>query len=443
MQTQDRIRAESPQHLKIRCALTDVFVRDIYVTHVFFYDYKLDTSALSRGLARVLGDFAAFNARLQRNGLDHFIDCGDTGASFSVRHSPRTLAETIAQLDGNGGRRAELIEPFDARGAWSNGAPVLALRVTHFRDDTSALGISVHHSVGDWSSVAALLKAWSQTVAGQDYAKPVLVEDRDAYLNSALPPTDRVLPNLRYAKLLDLAKLGAYMLTQARDKRRISMYFETDELNRMRDALQAECGRKLSINDAVTAQVWSVISACDVKPRNRRLSIAVDFRRRAQLPANVLGNMVTTIETNCSWGSPANRVAADLRAEVDQFEDKYLNHRANLRYVQSHGGVAKVARFIPTAIDPFTGSLLVSSARGSGIYDIDFGGRPPSHYITANTAPLPWLGVMHEGFGNQGLIVELDLPNAVAARILDKAGRDMLHRYRDPQAERPTASWLC
>lgn len=185
-----------------------------------------------------------------------------------------------------------------------------------------------------------------------------------------------------------------------------------------------------------------MISACDVKPRNRRLSIAVDFRRRAQLPSNVLGNMVTTIETDCPWGSPANRVAADLRAELDQFEDKYLNHRANLRYVESHGGVANVARFIPTAIDPFAGSLLVSSARGSGIYDIDFGGRPPSHYITANTAPLPWLGVMHEGFGNQGLIVELDLPNAVAARILAKAGRDMLHRYRDAHPGTAPAPWL-
>jgi hypothetical protein len=442
MQIQDRIRAESPQHLKVRCALTDVFVRDIYVTHVFFYKYKLDTSALSHGLARVLGDFAVFNARLHRDGLEHFIECGDTGASFSVRHSSRTLTETIAQLDGNGPARAELIQPIDARGAWSNGAPVLALCVTHFSDNTSALGVSVHHSVGDWSSVGAMLKAWSQTVAGLDYAKPVLVEDRDAYLNSALPPTDQVLPNLRYAKLFELTRLGAYMLTRARDKRRLSMYFDPDELNRMRDALQAECGRRLSTNDAVSAQVWSVISARDVKPRNRRLSIAVDFRRRAQLPFNVLGNMVTTVETNCTWGSPANRVAADLRAEVDQFEDKYLNHRANLQYVQRHGGVAQVTRFIPTAIDPFSGSLLVSNIRGTGIYDIDFGGGPTSHYLSANTAPLPWLGVMHEGFGNQGLIVELDLPSAVAARIRDKAGLMLLHRYRDPQAGKPPAPWL-
>lgn len=179
------------------------------------------------------------------------------------------------------------------------------------------------------------------------------------------------------------------MLTKGRDKRRISMYFDPDELSRMRDALQAECGRRLSINDAVSAQVWSVISARDVKPRNRRLSIAVDFRRRAQLPSNVLGNMVTTVETNCIWGSPANRVPADLRAEVEQFEDKYLNHRANLHYVRRHGGVAKVARFIPTAVDPFSGSLLVSNIRGTGIFDINFGGGPPTHYISANTAPLP------------------------------------------------------
>ena len=234
MQHQDRIRAESPQHLTIRCALTDVFVRDVQVSAIFFYERKLDTDALARGLARVLGDFAPFNARLRRRGLEHFIDCGDNGASFSVRHSSRTLAETIAQLDVS--NRSELVEVIDARGAWTTGAPVLAIRVTHFRDGTSALGVSEHHTAGDWSSVVALLKAWSRAVAGLDYEKPLLVDDRDEYLNHALPATDRVEPNLHYARLLELSKFGAYMLTKARDKRRLSLYFDSDELSRKLEA---------------------------------------------------------------------------------------------------------------------------------------------------------------------------------------------------------------
>jgi hypothetical protein len=437
----ERIRAEAPQKLKVRCALTDVFVRDVAVSAVFFYERKLDTAALSRGLAQVLGDFAPFNARLRRKGLDHFIECGSTGASFSVKHSARSLRETIAQLDDR--RRVELVEPIDARAAWTSDTPVLACRVTHFSDGSSALGVTAHHTVGDWSSVVALLKAWSRAVAGLDWEKPILVEDRDAYLNGALPPT-AAAPNLRYARILELSKLGAYMLTKARDKRRVTLGFEPDELTRMRDTFQAESGRRLSTNDAINAHVCSVISARDVRPRDRGIAIAVNFRPRAELPSNVLGNMVTTVESRCAWGTPTNQVAADLRTEVDQFVDKYLNHRANLDYVRNHGGVKKLTRFIPNAIDPFSGSLLISNWHRFGHYEIDFGGAAPSHYITASTGPLPWLGVIHEGLGNRGLIVDLELPSAVAARMLDAEGQQALHKFREADMEAPTKpKWLC
>lgn len=440
MQQQHRIHADNPQKLKVRCALTDVFVRDVAVPAVFFYDRKLDTDVLSKGLARVLGDFAPFNARLRRSGHDHFLDCGETGVSFSIAHSARTQAETIAGLDGRG--RRELVRAIDARAAWSTDTPVLALHVTHFSDNKSALGVTMHHSAGDWFSLVSLLKAWSRSVAGLDWEKPLLIEDRDAYLSGALPQTPAP-PNLRYVRVLELSKLAAYILTRGRDKRRVSLYFDPDELARMRDTLQAECGRRLSINDAVSAHVSALISARDVRRRDRSIAVAVDFRRRAQLPSNVLGNMVTTVESRCPWGAPANKVAADLRAEVDQFVDKYLNHRANLEYVQRHGGVAKLMRFVPHAIDPFSGSILVSNTSGLGLYEVDFGGAPPSHYINAGSGPLPWLGVMHEGFGNAGMLVELELPRAVAARVLDHIGRRELHRYRDPA--KPTnglPSWV-
>ena len=430
---QDRIVADNPQKLQIRCGLTDVFVRDVQVSFVFFYEHRLDTDALYRGLSQVLGDFAPFNARLRRRGLERFIECGHTGASLTIARSDRTLADTLARLDDR--TRLELVDVIDARAAWSSGDPVLALRVTHFADGHSALGVSWHHAVGDLHSVMSVLKAWSRAVAGTDYDKPLLVEDRDDYLNRTLPATDAVPPNLRYMRLLELSKLGAYILTKGRDKQRITLHFDRAELERMRDTLQAECGRRLSTNDAVSAHVCAAVSERDVERRNRRMSIAVDYRRRANLPANLLGNMVSAVDATHAWGQPAERLASELRAGLDDFTGKFMNHRANLQYVERHGGVANIGRFVPTAIDPFSGSLLVSNWSGFGVFEIDFGLAPPSHFVTAGSGPLPWLGVMHEGPHNQGLLFSLELPARVAARMLDEDGLRVVHRYRDRDAQ--------
>jgi hypothetical protein len=196
----------------------------------------------------------------------------------------------------------------------------------------------------------------------------------------------------------------------------------------------------------VSAHVSSIVSSRDVKPRNRRVSISVNFRKRVGLPATVLGNMVTTVETACEWGKPAARLAADLRGAIDEFADKHLNHRANLRVVESHGGFAKIGRFIPTGIDPFSGSLLVSSWSGFGVYQLDFGGPAPTHFLTAGSGPLPWLGVVHEGFHNRGRIVDLELPSDVTARLLDETGQRELHRYRESRSSaaeaEPSPAWL-
>lgn len=425
---QERVVADAPQKLTIRCSLTDVFVRDVRCAFVLLYAHELNTAALARSLARVLGEFTPFNARLRRRGAERFIECGDTGATFTTARSERTLSETVARLDDR--TRAELVDVCEPKRAWSHGEPVLAVRVTHFADGGSALGINWHHSVGDVASVISLLRAWSLEHAGRAYDKPVLVEDRDRYLERALPPTDRVEANLRYLRLGELPRLGAYMLTKARNKRRVTMYFDPDELECMRASLQADCDQRLSINDAVTAHVSAVVSSRDTQRRDRHVSMSVNFRKRTGLSENLLGNMVTTVETGFEWGKPASRLAAELRSAVDAFAEKHLNHRANLRLVESYGGFAKIGRFIPTGINPFAGSLLLTSWSRYGVYALDFGAGPASHFFTVGSGPMPWLGVVHEGFHDRGRIVDMELPPDVSARMLDEAGQRELHRYR-------------
>jgi hypothetical protein len=436
----DRVRAEQPQKLSIRCAVTDVFVRDIPVSAVFFYEKQLAEHALKSGLAKVLGDFAPFNARLRRRGLERFIDCGDTGCRFTTRQYPRTLPETLARL--NDKSRLDLVDPIAASKVWNRDEPVISFRLTHFADGSgSALGISWHHAVGDWHSVMTFLKAWARTVAGLDYEKPLVFADRDAYFNETLPASELAPPNLRFLPLRELPRLGLYMLTQARDKRRVTFQFQPDELETMREHLQKESGQKLSINDALSAHMATTISARDVKVSDRRVSIAVNFRKRAGLPNHLLCNAVSTLDVACEHGKSPARIAADLRGALDAYADKHLNHRANLRLIEQHGGVANITRFIPTGVDPFVGSIVLSNWSRFGIYDVDFGDNAPTHFITAGGGPLPWLGVVHEGFRQRGLIVDLELPSKVATRMVDLDGVRAVHRYRAGAAD-TRLSWL-
>jgi hypothetical protein len=112
-----------------------------------------------------------------------------------------------------------------------------------------------------------------------------------------------------------------------------------------------------------------------------------------------------------------------------------------MRVVVDGVGVANITRFIPTGSDPFAGSIVLSNWSRSGIYDIDFGGQAPSHFLTVGGGPLPRLGTVHEGFKNRGLIVDLELPTKVALRMLHQDGLHQLHRYRDG-GQRSRFTWL-
>jgi hypothetical protein len=318
------------------------------------------------------------------------------------------------------------------RKSWS-GAPVLSVRITHFADGTSALGYSWHHAVGDFRSLINLLRAWSNQVAGLAYERPIIVEDREAYLESVLPKNDGP-PNLHYMGLVEIGKLVASILTQGRTRRRLTLSFDPDELARMRDSLQSECGQRLSTNDALNAHMCGVISACDPVQRDRKLSVAVSFRKHVGISDNLIGNMVSTVEVQHDRSKPISALALDLRYAIAHLPERYLNHRANLQLVRRHGGLAKVARIMGDAIDPLAGAILVSSVPGFGLYQLDFGAKSPTHFLSVGDIPLPWLGFVAEGYYNRGLIYEIDLPRRVAERLLSQDGQRQLRRYRTASA---------
>jgi hypothetical protein len=318
----------------------------------------------------------------------------------------------------------------DSKRALAHADPVLTVRITHFADGGSSLGICWHHSVGDMQTFMQLMQAWSSAVADLPYGKPLVVEDRVAYFNDVVPAGNRAASGLRYLSTLEIAGLAFYMLTKARDRALVSFYFGSEELAALRESLQAQSDERLSTNDALCAHMFSLVAGHDPQVRARNFGVVVNFRKRIGLPSHLLGNLLTAVNT---WSEPnkaASHVASDLRRGLDRCAEEHLDYSANNAFAAAHGGGANVSRFLMKAVDPKHGSLLISNWKNFGIFGITFGGAAPRFFFPAAEVPFPWLSSVHDGFDDRGAIFAAALPTKIAARLSAPAGLRQVHRHR-------------
>ena len=67
------------------------------------------------------------------------------------------------------------------------------------------------------------MKAWSNSVNKQEYVSPLIVKDRDEYLQANLEKNNNTIPSVRYLNARELLNLEFYMLFLARNK--LTAYF--------------------------------------------------------------------------------------------------------------------------------------------------------------------------------------------------------------------------
>ena len=79
--------------------------------------------------------------------------------------------------------------------------------------------------VDPWNPLRAmqLMKAWSNSVNKQEYVSPLIVKDRDEYLQANLEKNNNTIPSVRYLNARELLNLEFYMLFLARNK--LTAYF--------------------------------------------------------------------------------------------------------------------------------------------------------------------------------------------------------------------------
>ncbi len=412
----------------VHCGLRDVLLADVPSSVVFVFPGPLDEALLVKGLAAALARVPVFAGRMRTSddGLD--IVCRDAGVPFTSVSAGETLADAVARmtLPGSG-----YVRHVDAPAARLGGEPLLTVQVTRLADGATVLGCSFQHAVGDWRTFMLLMRAWSAAVEGTSPPEVLLVEDRDGYLDGALPPTDCGRPGIRLPEPDEAAALRREVELAVIANRTVQVYFGAAEMDRLRRAAMAEAGRRLSTNDVLCAHLVGTLRALDGDPQARSLAVTVDIRPRLGLPLTTVGNLLDEVQVWSSGTHPVPALAGDIRSAVEDFARTQLRHRANQAYV-AEVGRARLGECVPVFFDPPGKAFTVSNWSGFGAYDISFAGQRPVLVGPAAATALPWTATVIEGFDGSGYLCAVTVPARLAARLRTPDGTAAMHRHREP-----------
>ncbi|HEY9648500.1 MAG TPA: acyltransferase [Chroococcidiopsis sp.] len=428
----------------ITCGVADRLLKKFPVSVVFFYRESIDHNTLISALQQVLTDFPMFAGILKTVDGNLCIDCNNQGVSLSIITEEDTLDQLLDVLPTiNRGRLVNRINPVTAI---ANQCPVMIIKLTYFACGGMALGFSWHHVIGDMHTFMQFMKAWSNSVNRSPYALPLIAPDRDQYLQENLEDNGNTVSGARYLSTGELLRLAFYLLFQVKDKLSLRFYFSADELNRMKQELSAQANRNLSRNDVLCAHMFSLIAKLDNYNKKRILAIALNYRSRLKLPETLAGNFIAGIKLLGDKTVEPFQLAQQLRDAIDNFEQRHMDFFSTKRFIQENGGIAKIDRFINSGIDPLKRNLLVTNWANFGTYDITFGDSAPCYFTFFGDLPFPWLSIITEGFGNDGLIYSVALPSKLAKTLIQDDHLREVHRYRDRQEVLPEwvekLSWL-
>ncbi|RAJ42713.1 transferase family protein [Kitasatospora sp. SolWspMP-SS2h] len=430
------VRAGGPGPGPVRCSVGDLLLADLPVSVVFFHDRPLDPDALADGLARALGHLPEFAGRLRTDGGGGlWIDPDDSGVPFTVADAPYTLTEALDRmaLPANG-----LVDHVRAGRARREPLPLLTVRLNRLADGAAALGVSWHHAVGDMQTFALLMRTWSACTEGTALPEVLRAADRDLQLDAHLPAEDCGTPALRLPDPAEAAELRRAVAGASLANRTVQVWFSPAETDRLRTAYSTGAGRRLSANDALCAHLLHVLRELDgAGDEEQTLTMPVNLRRVLGLPDGTLGNLLGEIRLPYRPGTEPARYAAELRTAVEEFTEKHLSVRSNLRFLDTIGR-DRVTDCVPAGFDPARRTLTISSWCRLGLQDLPLAGHRPIAFSPAATLQLPWTSWLVEGPRGEGHLYTLVLPTRTAARL--RTATALLHPHRHPDDPAPAVA---
>ena len=418
----------------IHCGLKDTMLSEIPVSGVFCYQRAVNIDRLAEGLSKALDLIPSFGGRIRDADGAMTIVCDDSGVTMSTYTLDDTLPEVIGRF---GVASSDFVDHVNTPEANKGTLPLLTVRVTELSDGGMVLGCSWHHSVGDMASFMLLMKAWSAFVEGTTPPEISLLTDPDVQLDAVIPPEDSPRhPGFRLPGEAEAAELNQVIASALRANRVVQAYFTDAEIARMKDAVTAAAGRRLSTNDVLCGHIQSTIRALDDDVEARPMSLPVNVRKHVGLPDTVVGNLTSEIYVTHAPKSPADVIAVDIRDAVNDFVGSQLNIRTDWAFIASIGR-SRIRECFPVGFDPVGKLFFVTNWSRFGVYDVAFDGATPVLFCPVTNLALPWVAWLVEGFSGKGMLFMIALPAKLAAKLRGAEGRAALHVYRDPDEELP------
>ena len=304
------VKANKTNPQVITCSFVDQILKNGSVPVVFFYRKSFHYDELINALKDVLYDFPIFSGRLTNTNNNLCINCNNKGVVFSVIKDDCTLDQILNELPTINQKR--LVDRINTKKVISNQSALLTIKLTYFSCGGMALGVCWHHSIGDMYTFMCFMKAWSNAVNKKEYVLPLIVRERDKYLQTNLEKNGNKIPGIRYLGTKNLLTLWFYMQFFAQDKVRLKFYFSENELKNMKQQFSVATNWNLSKNDVLCAHIFRIISDLDTFKKERYLSIAVNYRSRTNLPHNILGNLFSGINILTSYRVDPFQLAQNL-----------------------------------------------------------------------------------------------------------------------------------
>jgi hypothetical protein len=413
------------QRLDVRCNVVDVVLSNVAIHLVFFFERQFDTRVLDDAFAHALTNLPIFAGRMTLVGGALRIRCRGQGVPFTSVSSDRTLHEAIRSVTKDSGDW--LVDRVNGATARWGLDPPCKVRVTHLADDATAIGVSIHHAIGDMQTLMFFMNAWSAAAAGKPLPEPVIVENRAAYLDEHLPADGAREPGVRCLGLAETARSLLYLAKDGRKQRTLSLYFGDDEITRMRDAYENRV--RLSVNDVVCAHVSEALMNADPAVDRRTLAISVNTRNRCGLDPMLVGNILSALNVDIQRGQTARSIAERIRHDVDHFADEHCDMRINQQFLDT-AGKWRGARCVATGFNPVRWNPLVSNWSGFGVYRIQFEDIFTSYCTPLMKVPVAGYGSLIEGADGRGLVFQMTLPPKDFEAMSSPAIREHLHRFR-------------
>jgi len=405
------------------CTYADWQSRHGTVSIAFCYQQRLDRERLRASLASVLSDYQDFAGRIRMDGSTMYIDHGAQGVQLQFA----TSTEPYGVLTAEAARGSDRVvcPPMSRRRTLRGLDPLLMVRVTD-TPDGCVMGVTWHHSVGELASALQLMLAWAKAYSHEPYEAPPVVLDRAKYLDEHMPDPSSAVSAMRLITMGELFSLIPFVLQK---RERVDFDFGWDQL----EQFQAWARRDQYVGpfDALCAHVSSVLRELAPERPVKQLALAVNYRKRVGLPANIIGNLISTVTVGLApEDNDSSSVAQALREKLSSYASAHADYHATRRFLDAHAGRFQRMRVVPSLVDPTGSTWVVTNVAGAGVYDVAFDDVTPALWCLLTDAPLPLMTAIFDRPNRAGITLSMQLPRALARRADSAEARDRMARVQ-------------